>query len=361
MISPEIKRRISREVNIGGVKIGAFYPVAIQSMTTTDTRDIDDTVRQIDELAEIGCEIIRVAAPDEAAASAIAEIKKRISIPLVADIHFNHKLALMSIDSGADKIRINPGNIFSIEKVESIIEKAKSAGIPIRIGVNHGSLEKDLIKEYGRDNPEALVISAARWIEFFEQHDFHDIVISIKSTDPDGLIVSNRKLASECDYPIHLGLTEAGPPLIGAVRSTVALAPILRDGIGDTIRISLSGDPVYEIQTAKELLRSLGIRKEGVKIISCPTCGRLEVDLLKLVERVEKATAGIKTSMTIAVMGCTVNGPGEIAGSDIGVIGGKGKFILSRNGKTIATLPPDKLEKKLMEEIEDFVRQHKSV
>jgi len=352
----ELKRRISREVNIGGVKIGAFHPIAIQSMTTTDTRDVDSTVRQIDELAEIGCEIIRVAVPDKAAARAVRSIKKRISIPLVADIHFKHELAVMSVDSGADKIRINPGNIGDATRVEAVIEKAKSAGVPIRIGVNHGSLEKDLVSEFGRDNPEALVISALRWIQFFEERNFRDIVVSIKSTDPDGLIASNTRLASECDYPIHLGLTEAGPPLLGAVRSTVALAPLLREGIGDTIRISLTGDPSEEIRAAKELLRSLGIRKEGVKIISCPTCGRLEVDLLRLVERVEKATASIKTPMTIAVMGCTVNGPGEVAGADIGVIGGKNKLILSRDGKSIATLPPDQFERRLMEEIDDFVK-----
>jgi (E)-4-hydroxy-3-methylbut-2-enyl-diphosphate synthase len=298
--------------------------------------------------------------PDETAARAVAEIKKRIAIPLVADIHFKHKLALMSIESGADKIRINPGNITNTDHVEAVIEKAKSAGIPIRIGVNHGSLEKDIVRDLGRGNPEALVKSAHRWIEFFEQRDFREVVISIKSTDPDGLIESNRKLADECDYPIHLGLTEAGPPLLGAVRSTVALAPLLADGIGDTIRISLSGDPVEEIRAAKELLRALGIRKEGVKIISCPTCGRLETDLLTVVERVEKATAKIKTPMTIAVMGCTVNGPGEVAGADIGVIGGKNKLILSRSGKTIATLAPDELEKRLLEEIEDFVKQSES-
>jgi (E)-4-hydroxy-3-methylbut-2-enyl-diphosphate synthase len=353
---PELKRRISREVSIGGVKIGAFHPIAIQSMTTTDTRDVDSTVRQIDELTEFGCEIIRVAVPDEAASDALHYIRKNISIPLVADIHFKHELAIMSIDSGADKIRINPGNIGDADKVETVIEKAKSAGIPIRIGVNHGSLEKDLVRKFGRDNPEALVMSALRWIQFFEERDFHDIVVSIKSTDPDGLIESNTKLATECDYPIHLGLTEAGPPLLGAVRSTVALAPLLREGIGDTIRISLSGDPVAEIRTARELLRSLGIRKEGVKIISCPTCGRVEVDLLGLVERVEKATSRIKTPMTIAVMGCTVNGPGEVAGADIGVIGGKKKLILSRDGKSIATLPPDEFERRLMEEIDDFVK-----
>jgi (E)-4-hydroxy-3-methylbut-2-enyl-diphosphate synthase len=352
----ELKRRISREVNIGGVRIGAFHPIAIQSMTTTDTRDVDGTVRQIDQLTEFGCEIIRVAVPDEAAAHALHDIRKQITIPLVADIHFKHELAIMSIDFGADKIRINPGNIGDGDKVDAVIAKAKSAGIPIRIGVNHGSLERDLVMEYGRDNPEALVMSALRWIQFFGERDFDDIVVSIKSTDPDGLITSNTKLAAECNYPIHLGLTEAGPPLLGAVRSTVALAPLLREGIGDTIRISLSGDPVEDIRTAKELLRSLGIRKEGVKIISCPTCGRVEVDLLGLVERVEKATARIKIPMTIAVMGCTVNGPGEVAGADIGVIGGKNKLILSRDGRSVATLPPDEFERRLMEEIDDFVK-----
>jgi (E)-4-hydroxy-3-methylbut-2-enyl-diphosphate synthase len=353
---PEVKRRICREVSIGGVKIGAFHPVAIQSMTTTDTRDVDSTARQINELSEIGCEIIRVAVPDRKAAEAIRSIRGMISIPLVADIHFRHELALVSIDCGADKIRINPGNIGSADKVEAVIRKAESAGVPIRIGVNHGSLEKDIVGELGRDNPKALVVSARRWMEFFEKRNFHDIVVSIKSTAPDDLIASNTELASQCDYPIHLGLTEAGPPLLGAVRSTVALAPLLREGIGDTIRISLSGDPVEEIRAAKELLRELGIRKEGVRIISCPTCGRLEVDLLRLIERVEKATTKIRTPMTIAVMGCTVNGPGEVAGADIGVIGGKDKLILSRRGKSVASLPPEEFESRLMEEIDDFVR-----
>lgn len=351
-----VKRRISREVDIGGVKIGAFNPIAIQSMTTTDTRDVESTVAQIEQLAEIGCEIVRVAVPDTAAARALRSIKRRISIPLVADIHFKHTLAIMAVDSGADKIRINPGNIGDTERVEAVIRKAKSAGIPIRIGVNHGSLEKSILREYGRDNPDALVESALRWIRFCEDRGYNDIVVSIKSSDPDKLIASNMKLASECDYPIHLGLTEAGPPLLGAVRSTVALTPLLRDGIGDTVRISLSGDPREEIRAAKELLRALGIRREGVKIISCPTCGRLEVDLLKLVQLVEKATASVRASMTVAVMGCTVNGPGEVAGADIGVIGGKGKLILTRRGKTVAALAPDRFAKRLLEEIDDFLR-----
>lgn len=353
-MSWDIKRRITREVDIGGVKIGAFHPIAIQSMTTTDTRDVEGTVRQIEELAEIGCEIIRLAVPDIAAAKALYSVKKRASIPVVADIHFKHTLAIISIDSGADKIRINPGNIGDIDKVEEIVQKAQSVGIPIRIGVNHGSLEKDILRKHGRDNPEALVVSALRWIRFCEERDFHNIVVSIKSSDPEGLMVSNMRLASESDYAVHLGLTEAGPPLLGAVRSTVALAPLLREGIGDTIRISLSGDPKEEIRAARELLRSLGIRREGVKIVSCPTCGRLEVDLLRLVKRVETATVRIKSPMTIAVMGCTVNGPGEVAGADIGVIGGKGKLILTRQGKTVAVLPPDKFEKRLIEEIDDF-------
>jgi len=350
-----IVRRRARVVNIGTVPIGGCNPIAIQSMTNTFTHDVDATVRQIDELTEYGCEIVRVAVPDMQAANAIDRIRSMISIPLVADIHFKPDLAIASIDRGADKVRINTGNIAEPDNVAKIIERAKSAGIAIRIGINSGSLEKDLLEKYGRDNPMALIESAVRWIKFFEEHEFYNLVISIKSSDPNTLIESNRRLASKCDYPLHIGLTEAGPPLLGAIRSTVALAPLLQDGIGDTIRISLAGNPREEIRAARELLRSLGIRNEGVKIIACPTCGRLEVDLLSLVEKVERITASISTPMTIAVMGCTVNGPGEVMGADIGVIGGHDKMILSRRGKTVATVKPDQLEQVLVSEIEDFI------
>lgn len=354
-MSETIIRRKAREVRIGDVTVGGCNPIAIQSMTNTFTHDIDSTVRQIDELTEYGCEIVRVAVPDIDAAKAISRVRERITIPLVADIHFKAELALLSIDNGADKIRINPGNISKQADLDRIIGAAKDAGVAIRIGVNSGSLESDILAEYGRDNPEALVKSAVRWIDFFEEHEFEDVVVSIKSSNPDVLIESNRRLAAECDYPLHIGLTEAGPPLLGAIRSTLALAPLLQDGIGDTVRISLAGDPKEEIRAARELLRSLGIRDEGVRIIACPTCGRLEVDLLSLVERVERITASISKPMTIAVMGCTVNGPGEVMGADIGVIGGHEKMILSRNGKTVAAFKPDELEAALIREIEDFV------
>ncbi len=350
-----VARRKSREVRIGEVTVGGCNPIAIQSMTNTYTHDIESTVQQIDELTEYGCEIVRVAVPDIDSAKAISRIRKRISIPLVADIHFKADLAIASIDNGADKIRINPGNIANRETLCGIIDRARSAGIAIRIGINTGSLERDILAEYGRDNPEALVKSAVRWIDFFEEHEFEDLVVSIKSSAPAVLIESNRKLAAECDYPLHIGLTEAGPPLLGAIRSTVALVPLLQAGIGDTVRISLAGDPIEEIRAARELLRSLGIRNEGVCIIACPTCGRLEVDLLSLVEKVERITASIRTPMTIAVMGCTVNGPGEVMGADIGVIGGHDKMILSRNGKTVAAFKPNELESALIREIEDFV------
>ena len=343
-------RKNTRTVMVGNVPIGGQNPVVIQSMTNTKTEDVQATVVQIRELIAAGCQIVRVAVPNMEAAKAISEIKKMINIPLVADIHFDYRLAIAAIDAGADKIRINPGNIGSEEKVAKILEAAKEKGIPIRIGVNSGSIDRRLVEKYGV-GARAMVENLREYIEMFERHDFGDIVLSMKSSDIYLNTEVNQMVSSEFDYPLHLGITESGSDYSGLIKSSIGLGRLLMDGIGDTIRVSLTGDPVKEIKAAKRILISLGLLS-GINIVSCPTCGRCNIDLESLTRRIEKATESINKNLTIAIMGCAVNGPGEAREADIGIAGGVHEALLFKNGEIISKIPEDEIEKVLLEEIE---------
>lgn len=347
-------RRKTRRFMIGDVPIGGDASITVQSMTTTDTRNIDVTVAQIKKLEDGGCDIVRVAVLNKDAAEALGEIKKQISIPLVADIHFHHRLALRSIEQGVDKLRINPGNIGGDEKVEQLVDACKERGVPIRIGVNTGSLELDLVKQYGRYNAEAMVESAFRKIRLLEKHDFHDIVISLKSSEVPSMVEAYRLMSKRSDYPLHLGVTEAGPLIGGTIKSALAFGLLLHEGIGDTMRVSLSADPVEEVKVGKKIMQALGFPTNIPELVSCPTCGRLQTDLFSLISRVEKVLDGIKKPIKVAVMGCNVNGPGEVVGAHLGVVGGKDFLSLTREGKVIAKLAPEELEKRLLEELETF-------
>lgn len=347
-----IKRRKTREVTIGNVKIGGDNPVAIQSMCNTKTSDVEATVAQIRELEAVGCEIIRVAVPDEAAARAIKEIKKQINIPLVADIHFDYRLALLAIESGVDKLRINPGNIGSEDRIKAVVEAAKTKNIPIRIGVNSGSLEKDILEKYGEVTPQGLVESALRHVRILEKFDFHDIVISIKASNVPFTMEAYSLLSKEVDYPLHLGITESGTEWTGSIKSAVGIGAILAMGIGDTIRVSLTGNCTQEVITAKEILKSLELRKFGINFVSCPTCGRTQIDLIGLANKVEERCRNIDKDIKVAVMGCAVNGPGEAREADIGVAGGNGYGLIFKKGEILRKLPEDQLLDALMEEID---------
>ncbi|MDO4301847.1 MAG: flavodoxin-dependent (E)-4-hydroxy-3-methylbut-2-enyl-diphosphate synthase [Clostridia bacterium] len=347
-----IKRRKTRAVKIGNVLIGGDNPVAIQSMCNTKTSDVEATVKQILELEEAGCEIIRVAVPDMDAAEAISEIKKHIHIPLVADIHFDYRLALKAIENGVDKLRINPGNIGGEDRVKAVVEAAKDKNIPIRIGVNSGSLEKDILEKYGEVTPEGLVESALRHVRILEKLDFYDIVISIKASNVPFSLETYSLLSKEVDYPIHLGITESGTAWSGTIKSAVGIGAILAMGIGDTIRVSLTGDCVDEVKVAKAILKDLGLRKFGIEFVSCPTCGRTCIDLIGLANKVEERCKNINKNIKVAVMGCAVNGPGEAREADIGVAGGKGYGLIFKKGEILKKLPENELLDALMEEIE---------
>jgi (E)-4-hydroxy-3-methylbut-2-enyl-diphosphate synthase len=347
-----IKRKITRSVKVGNLLIGGGNNVVIQSMCNTDTRNVKETVAQIKRLEEAGCEMVRVAVPDMEAAKAIGEIKKEISIPLVADIHFDYRLALEAMEQGIDKVRINPGNIGSEEKIRAVVEKAKEKHIPIRIGVNSGSLEKDLLEKYGHVTPEALVESALKHVRILERYDFHDIVISIKASSVPFSIAAYSLLSQKVDYPLHVGITEAGTVWGGTVKSAVGIGSILAMGIGDTIRVSLTGDPVEEIKAAKEILKSLELRKFGVEFVSCPTCGRTQIDLVSIASQVEEKCRKINKNIKVAVMGCVVNGPGEAREADIGIAGGKGEGLIFKKGEIIKKVPENQLIDALMAEIE---------
>jgi (E)-4-hydroxy-3-methylbut-2-enyl-diphosphate synthase len=344
-------RRKSRAVKCGSVIIGGGFPVSVQSMTNTDTRDVASTVAQIERLTEAGCDIIRVAVLDNEAALKIGEIKSRISIPIVADIHFKYKLALESIKQGADKIRINPGNIGDDWKVAEITKAAKDAGIPIRVGVNSGSLPEDIVKKYGHDDPEGFVEAALRQVELLENNGFHDIVVALKSSSVNTAYHAYRLLAEKVDYPFHLGITEAGTLHTGTIKSAIGIGALLLDGIGDTIRVSLTADPIEEIKVARTILKSLELKKEGIEIISCPTCGRCGIDVIKLAGSIEEKTSHLKTPLKVAVMGCVVNGPGEARAADIGITGGNGLGLLFKKGEIIKKIPESKLEEILLDEI----------
>ncbi len=330
--------------------------MSVQSMTKTDTRDVRKTVNQIRRLEAAGCEIIRVAVPDEEAARAIAQIKKRINIPLIADIHFNYRLALRSMESGADGLRINPGNIGGRNRLKTIVNEAKNRSIPIRIGVNAGSLEKDLLKRFGGPTSEAMVLSGLRTIEYMEDLGFHLIKVSLKASHVLRTVEAYRSFSRKSDYPLHLGITEAGRGSGAVVKSAIGIGLLLSEGIGDTIRVSLTGDSVEEVRVGYEILRSLKIRERGVEIISCPTCGRCEIDLSRLVEKVEKGLQKITVPMTIAIMGCVVNGPGEAKEADIGIAGGKGVGILFKKGEIVRKLKEKDFAQVLLNGVREMVR-----
>lgn len=347
-----IRRKKTRKIRVGSVYIGGDSPVTVQSMTNTDTRDVAATVEQIKRLEDAGCDLVRVAVPDMESAQAIKEIKKSIRIPLAADIHFDYRLALASIENGADKIRLNPGNIGGAEKVKKVVEMAKPRGIPIRIGVNSGSLEKEILAKYGGVTPEGMVESALGHARILEELDFHDIAVSLKASSVPMTIEAYRLISDKTDYPLHIGVTEAGTVFAGTVKSAAALGCLLAEGIGDTLRISLTGDPVQEVKAGIELLKALGLRKSGIEFISCPTCGRTKIDLIKIANEVEKRLEGSKKQIKVAVMGCAVNGPGEAREADIGIAGGAGEALLFKKGEIIRKIPQDRIVDELLEEIE---------
>jgi (E)-4-hydroxy-3-methylbut-2-enyl-diphosphate synthase len=354
-----IKRRKTKQIRVGTVPVGGDAPITVQSMTNTDTRDVEATVNQIKRLEAAGCELVRVAVVDVNAAAAIRLIRDRIHIPLIADIHFDYRLALASMENGAQAIRINPGNIGGPRKLAKVVDAAKAHSVPIRVGVNSGSLEKDILKKHGHPTPGALAESALRNVKLLENQGFYAIKISIKSSDPLITVDSYRQLAERCAYPFHLGVTEAGGLIAGTVKSSVALGILLYEGIGDTFRISLTRDPVEEIRVGYEILRALNIRHRGPELISCPTCGRCQVNLFNLADEVEHHIQSMKTPLKIAVMGCVVNGPGEAKEADIGVAGGKGVGIIFKKGKLYKKVAEHKLLEVFLKELDTMVEEKK--
>lgn len=356
-----MNRQTTRQVLCGGVAIGGGAPITIQSMTNTDTRDIQATSNQIKALAEAGCEIVRVAVPDMQAAEAIKDIKKASPIPLVADIHFDYRLALLAIQNGADKIRINPGNIGSEERVRQVVSAAKERGLPIRIGVNGGSLEKHILAKYGGVTAKGLAESAAGHIQLLEMMDFHDIVVSIKSSDVVMNYQAHMLLAEQTGHPFHIGVTEAGTPARGKMKSAIGIGALLLAGIGDTVRVSLTGNPVHEMQTAQEILQTCGLRSnQGVHLISCPTCGRCRVNMEAIVNEIEQklnAVGPLTQEIRAAVMGCEVNGPGEAREADVGIAFGNGKAALFKKGEVIRTVAPEEAAGQLIGEIKRFAER----
>lgn len=349
-------RRKTRPVKVGRLTIGGDAPIIVQSMTKTDTRDVDKTVAQIEEMEAAGCELVRVAVPDIEAAKALPEIRKRCpQSVLVSDIHFQYKFALMALDAGIDKLRINPGNIGDAEKVRTVVRRAQEQHVPIRIGVNAGSLERRLLEKYGYPTPEAMVESAQYHIRILEDLGFTDTIVSLKASNLKLCVAAYRLLAQQVDYPLHLGITEAGSQFSGTVKSCAGIGMLLAEGIGDTIRVSLATNPVEEVRVAYELLKALELRSRGPVVIACPTCGRLEVNLFKIVEEIEKATAHIRMPFSLCVMGCAVNGPGEARGVDLGVAAGRGNGMIYREGKAIRRVKEEEIVPALLEEIDRFI------
>ena len=346
-----IERKKTKQIQIGSVTVGGDAPIRIQSMCTTSTHDIEATVAQIHELEEAGCEIIRVACPTEKDAQALGAIKKKIKIPLVADIHFNYRLALIALDQGIDKLRLNPGNIGSRDRIEAVVKKAKERCVPIRIGVNGGSLEKDLLAKYGHPTPEALVESAERHVQILEELEFYDIILSLKASDVPTMVSAYRLASKAFDYPLHLGVTEAGTLLRGSVYNAIGVGTLLQEGIGDTIRVSLSAESVEEVKVARFILEALALGKFGPRVVACPSCGRAEVDVFKLANEVETRAMKLKDPMTISVLGCVVNGPGEAHESDFGITGGKEKGMIYVDGKQERVVPEGELVDQLFSEI----------
>lgn len=362
-------RRKTRQISVGNVKIGGGNPVSVQSMTKTDTRDIEATVSQIKKLEKARCEIVRVAVKDEEAASCLRDIKSQISIPLIADIHFDYKLALKSIEQGVDGIRINPGNIGGREKVKEIIRASKEKGISIRVGVNSGSIEKKILEKHGKPSAEAMVESALKNLEIFEEENFNDIKVSLKASDVLKTIDAYRLFAKKADklasgkkggYPLHLGITEAGTVFTGVIKSSIGIGILLNEGIGDTIRVSLTGDPVDEVRAGYVILRSLELREDGLDLISCPTCGRCQIDVEKIASEVEEKLSHVKTPLRVAVMGCVVNGPGEARDAHVGIAGGTGEGLLFREGRIIKKVGEKDLVDAIVSEVEKMVRDKKA-
>ncbi len=344
-------REKTKKIRIGDVTIGGGNRIAIQSMTNTRTEDVEATVAQILELEKAGCEIIRCAVPTKEAAAALKEIKKKIHIPLVADIHFDYKLAILAIENGADKIRINPGNIGDESRVKAVVDKAKEYGVPIRVGVNSGSLEKQLVEKYGGVTAEGLVESALDKVRMIEKFGYEELVVSIKSSDVMMCVKAHELIAEKCPYPLHVGITEAGTLLAGNIKSSIGLGLILGQGIGDTIRVSLTGAPVEEIRSAKLILKTLGLRTGGIEVVSCPTCGRTKIDLIGLANQVEDMVADIPLDIKVAVMGCVVNGPGEAKEADIGIAGGIGEGLLIKKGEIVKKVKEEELLETLRQEL----------
>jgi (E)-4-hydroxy-3-methylbut-2-enyl-diphosphate synthase len=347
----KMERRKSREVKIGKLIVGGKNPICVQSMTKTKTWDVKATVKQIKLLEDAGCEVVRVAVLNKADTGVLGEIKRKIKIPLVADIHFNYTLAIMAMEQGVDKVRINPGNIGGKDKLAEIVKKAKDKGVSIRIGVNSGSLENDLLEKYGYPTSQAMVESALRWIEYLESLGFYETIISIKSTDVQTTIANYRLLAEKCDYPLHLGVTEAGMPPYGITKSAIGIGTLLLEGIGDTIRVSLTDDPVIEVKTAFDILKATGVRITSPEIVSCPQCGRIQIDLEKVVKEVTEKVAGSRKPIRISILGCAVNGPGEAKEADIGLAGGGGEGIIFRKGKIVQKVKENKMVNALIKEI----------
>ena len=341
-----------KTVTIGKLTIGGGRPVAVQSMLNKEAHDIPGSVAQAKELEAAGCEIIRATVPDREAVRTIAALKEAVSVPIVADIHFDYKMALESLAAGVDKIRINPGNIGSDDRVKAVAEECQRRGVPIRIGVNSGSVEKEILAKYGSPTPQVLVESAMYHVRLLEKHDFDDIVISIKSSNVPTMIAAYRLMAQQCDYPLHLGVTEAGTERMGLIKSAAGIGALLADGVGDTIRVSLTAPPVKEVYAGFDILKALGVRKKGVNIVACPTCGRTKIDLIGLATRVEDALRTCEKEITVAVMGCVVNGPGEAREADIGIAGGNGEGLLFRKGEILRKVPEEALFDELMKEIE---------
>jgi (E)-4-hydroxy-3-methylbut-2-enyl-diphosphate synthase len=353
-LNPLQRRRSTKQINIGNVAVGGGASVVVQSMTNTDTRDWQATVAQIERLQDAGCEIVRVAVLDQNAVEQLLTIKKAIAIPLIADIHFDHRLALGALKAGVDGLRLNPGNIGGRDKVAKVVKAALERQVPIRIGVNSGSLEKDLLASYGRPSPEAMVESALRHVRMLENHGFDLIKVSLKSSDVLDTIDSYRLLAEQIDYPLHLGVTEAGTLVDGAIKSSLGIGILLYEGIGDTLRVSLTRDPEDEIPVAYSILRALKLRERGVELISCPTCGRTEMELIPLVEKAERLLRKVRTPIKVAIMGCVVNGPGEAREADVGIAGGRGKGILFKKGERVAKIPEEDLIRRLLVEVEQM-------
>lgn len=350
--------RNSKAVKVRNIQIGGGAPVVVQSMTKTDTTDVDGTIRQIEEMVAAGCEIVRIAVPDKDAAIAMKEIRKRTEVPIVADIHFHYKLALMALEAGIDKLRINPGNIGSIDRVREVVRAAEAQRVPIRIGVNGGSLEKDLLRKYGTATPEAMVESGMRHVQILEDLGFSDIIISLKASDVNRMVAAYRLMATKVNYPLHLGVTEAGTPFGGTIKSSIGLGILLHEGIGDTIRVSLAAEPHEEVRVGWEILKSLGLRNRGVTVVACPTCGRLDVDnFVEIVTEVERRLAHVEEPLHLSIMGCAVNGPGEAHDSQLGVTFGRNVGMIFKNGVPMRRVSGENIVEEFVKEVEILRRE----